>query len=171
MSATIQQIETELGRIAQLVEEAGGTAERDTLVVHTPISLLAAGEVLQNWAYPQTYFIADRAYEVKSIREVHDTLQTSADGASLQVVKHTGTTAPSIDWDGLALIQDVAYTGSAFTIRGFNLKGIAVNTVSSGTLTNKVSSLTLAAGDRLVWGINGTIASTFVALTTVLKKI
>ena len=168
---TLQELETELSRIAQLVQEPSATAERDTLVITTPISLLSAGELLQNWAYPQVYFIADRAYRITGIKEAHDTLQSSADGASLQVVKHTGTGVPSIDWDGLALIQDVAYTGSDFTIRGFDQKGIAINTVTDGTLTNQVSSLTLAAGDRLVWGINGTIASTFISLTTVLRKV
>ena len=169
--ATIQELETELSRIAQLVQEPSATVERDTLVITTPISLLSAGELLQNWAYPQTYFIADRAYEVLSIREVHDTLQDSADGAALQVGKLTGTDEPSIEHDGLNLITTAAYVGSAFTLRGFNLKGIAVNTVTSGTMTNMVSTLRLAAGDRLVWGIHGTIASTFISLTTALRKV
>lgn len=169
--ATIQELETELSRIAQLVQTPDATAERDTLVLTTPLALLASGEVLQNWAYAQTYFIADRAYEITSIREAHDTLQTSADGAALQIVKQTGTTAPTLDSDGLLLIPTVAYNGSGDIFRGFDLKGIAVNTVTNATLTNQVSSLRLAAGDRLVWGINGTILSTFVSLTTVLRKV
>jgi len=171
MSLTNTQLENELSRIAQLVQEESATAERDTLVITTPIPLLAAGELLQNWAYAQTYFIADRAYLITSIREMHDTLQTSADGAALQVAKMTGTDAPSIEHDGINMITTAAYTGSAFTLRGFDLKGIAVNTVTNGTLTNQASSLTLAAGDRLVWGIHGTVLSTFVSLTTVLRKV
>lgn len=162
MSLTNTQLENELSRIA--VSEAA-----DSIVIQTPIALLAAGEVLQNWALPQVYFIADRAYEITSIREAHDTLQASADGAALQVVKLTGTTAPSLDSDGLLLLT--ASNGGTDIFRGFDLKGIAVNTVTNGTMTNQVSSLTLAAGNRLAWGINGTIASTFIQLTTVLRKI
>lgn len=163
------QIENELSRIAQLVQDASATPERDTVVVTTPIPLLAANDLLQNWAYPQVYFIADRAYQITSIREVHDTAQTAADGASIQITKLTGTTAPGAS--ELNLITDIAYSGSARTDRGFDQKGIAANTVTSGTMTNKVSSLTLAAGDRLAWGANGTIGTTFISLTTVLKKI
>ena len=169
--ATIQELETELSRIAQLVSVAGDTVERDTIVLTTPIHVRAIADVLQEQGYPQTYFIADRAYEITSIRAVHDFAQTSADGVSLQVIKQTGTTAPTLDSDGLTLITDVAYTGSAFTIRGFDMKGIAVNVVTNATLTNQVSSLRLAAGNRLVYGINGTLQSTFVSLTTVLRKI
>lgn len=162
MGLTNRELENELSRIA--VSEAA-----DTIVIQTPIALLAAGEVLQNWGLPQTYFIADRAYEITSIREAHDTLQTSADGCSLMVSKVIGTTAPEAAT--LHLITDVAFSGEDNVYSGFNLKGIAVNTVTSGTMTNQVSSLTLAAGDRLVWGINGTLVSTFVQLTTVLRKV
>lgn len=169
MPSTIQQLETEVSRIAQLVQEDSATAERDTVVITTPLALLATGEVLQNWGLPQTYFIADRAYRITSIREVHDTLQTSADGCSIQITKLTGTDVPGES--ELNLITDTAYSGDDRTDKGFNLKGIAVNTVTNGTLTNQASSLTLAAGDRLVWGINGTLVSTFVSLTTVLRKV
>ena len=168
--ATIQELETELSRIAQLVQEASATVERDTLVISTPIDLANEGiDFLQEEIGPQTYFIADRAYLITSIREVHEKTQAAADGASIQITKNTGTVAPgSSDTN---LITDIAYTGSARTDRGFNLKGIAANTVTSGTMTNVVASLTLAAGDRLVWGANGTITTTFITLSTVLRKV
>jgi hypothetical protein len=162
MSLTNTELENELSRLA-------GVDAVDSVVIQTPIVLLATGEVLQNWGLPQVYFIADRAYEITSIREAHDTLQTSADGCSLMISKVTGTTAP--DAATLHLITDTAFSGEDNVYKGFNLKGIAINTVTSGTMTNQVSSLTLVAGDRLVWGINGTILSTFVQLTTVLKKV
>lgn len=162
---TNTEIANELSRLAQ-----ENTSSSDPLVISTSIALLAAGEVLQNYGYARTYFIADRAYDVTSIREAHDFAQTSADGAALQVVKQTGTTAPTLDSDGLLLLTDVAYDGSGDIFRGFNLKA-AVNTVSNATLTTTATSLRLAVGDRLVFGINGTIATTFISLTTVLQKV
>src|SRR3989337_1320434 len=115
------QIENELSRIAQLVQEDSATSERDTIVLHTSIYLNPTADELQISGYPRTYFIADRAYEITSIREVHDTLQASADGAALQIAKLTGTTAPTIEHDGLNIITTAAYVGSAFTLRGFDL--------------------------------------------------
>ncbi len=162
MGATLQEMEA-FGKVLNDLVLA------DRTIVPLDLWLSAAADQLQISAYPQVFFIADRAYQVESIREVHDTAQTSADGASLMVSKVTGTTAPNAT--DLNLIDDIAYSGSAVTFKGFNLKGIAANTVTNGTMTNQVSSLNLAAGDRLVWGINGTIASTFIGLTVSLKKI
>jgi|SRR3990167_495856 len=168
--ATINELETEVSRIAQLVQEESATAERDTLVITTPIRmLLPVTDFTEQLARPQTYFIADRAYRITSIREAHDIAQTSADGCSLMVSKVTGTTAPNAAV--LHLITDVAFNGADNVYSGFNLKGIDANTVTNGTLTNQASSLTLAAGNRLVWGVNGTISSVFVSLTTVLRKV
>ena len=161
---TNTEIENELSRLA--VRDAA-----DNMVVSTPLHIKAIADVLQEQGLPQVYFIADRAYLVTSIREMHDYAQTSADGVSLQVSKVTGTTAPTIGSDGANFITTTAYAGGDFTIRGFDMKGIAVNTVTDGTLTTIASSLTLAAGDRLVYGINGTLQSTFVSLTTVLRKV
>ena len=167
--STHQELEEEISRIAKLVQEPSATEERDTVVITTPIPLLAAGEVLQNWILPQTYFIANRAYLITSIQEVHDTAQTAADGCSLQVVKNTGTVAPGSS--DINLITNTAYSGSGRVDKGFDQKGIAANTVTTGTLTNQVASLTLAAGDRLVWGMNGTASTTFISLTTTLSKV
>lgn len=162
MTTTINELETFAKTLNDLIDA-------DRTIVTVPLYIKAIADELQVSAYPQTYFIADRAYEVTSLREVHDTLQASADGASIMISKVTGTTVPSSAT--LHLITDTAFSGTDNVYKGFNLKGIAVNTVTNATLTNQVSSLTLAAGDRLVWGANGTLNSTFVSLTTVLKKI
>lgn len=162
MNATQQQLENELSRVAQ-----ENTA--DYVVVNTPIDIWNADILGTSQARNRVYFVSDRAYEIVSLTYVHDTAMTSADGASMMVSKLTGTTAP--DAAILNLITDTAFSGTDNVYKGFNMKGIVVNTVTSGTMTNLVSSYTLAAGDRLVYGFNGTISTTFISLSTVLKKV
>lgn len=81
----------------------------------------------------QAFFVATRALIVKTISEVH---ATAAGGAStLTVIKDTGTTAPG---SGTSLHQ----SGS------FNLNATA-NTVQNATVATTITTVSLAAGDRL----------------------
>jgi len=98
-------------------------------------------------ATDRVFFIANRAYQVTAIKQVHS---VAAGGASkLQVTKDTGTDAPGAGTDLL--------TNNTNT--GFDLNATA-NTVQSGTLTGTVASLQLAAGDRLALDFANTIQST-----------
>jgi hypothetical protein len=86
-------------------------------------------------------FIADRAYEVVSIKEVHGT--AGGAGAAVVAKKCTGTQAASA---GAAL-----HTGS------IDLTATA-NTVITPTLTATAADLVLAAGDRVALDFSGTIS-------------
>ncbi len=107
-------------------------------------------------ATDRAIFLADRAYLVTAIYEVH---AVAAGGAStLQVTKDTGTDAPGAGTD---LLQST----------GFNLNATA-NTVQTGTLITSTASLTLAAGDRLSIDFANAIQSTAgLAITVVLRSI
>jgi hypothetical protein len=174
MSASIPQIETLLKEVKDAVTGAYlpvvtviqvGVPEATTVVYNQD----GGGGAYIQGQYCKTYFIADDDYEVVSINEVHENAITSADGASLMVSKLTGTTAPTAAI--LHLVTDTAFTGDDCTLKGFNLKGVAANTVTGATMTNVVSSLTLASGNRLCYGINGTLNSTVITIQTMLRRI
>lgn len=158
MTATLNELEAQAKAISDLV-----TADRVVISERYAIDNLAVVQQV-----PTAYFLADRAYEVESISEVHDTAQGSADGASLMVTKNTGTQAPGAS--ETHLITDTAFSGTDNVYKGFNLKATA-HTVQNATMTNQVASRLLAAGDRLVFGFNGTLSTTYLAVTTVLKKV
>lgn len=86
-------------------------------------------------------FIADAAYLVTAIREVHGTASSSG---TLQIEKLTGTTA--------------AGSGTNMMTGTINLAATA-NTVVSGTLTATTATLTLAVGDRIGGVLGGTLTS------------
>lgn len=86
----------------------------------------------------QSFFIADRAYQVTRIDFVHAVAESTAATLYAQVVKDTGTNAPGAGTDLL----------TNNTNNGFDCKGTA-NTVVNGTLTATTASLQLAAGNRL----------------------
>lgn len=105
-------------------------------------------------ATDRAFFIANRAYQITAISQVHS---VAAGGAStLQVTKDTGTTAPGAGTD---LLQST----------GFNLNATA-NTVQNGTLTATAADLLLAAGDRLSIDFANTIQSTAGLVVTVSLK-
>lgn len=161
--ATIQQIEEQLSELAKV---------QDKVTIVTPIDILTtASDGLQPAFH--TFFIADRAYVIDEIREAHQTAQTTADGSSLQITKCANTVVPG--QSEINIIYSAAYVGTDYTYRGINQKydGNTFQTykVSDGSMTNKASSITLAEGDRLVWGCNGTLASTFITLSTTLIKV
>jgi len=103
----------------------------------------------------QAIWIADRAYEVSDMSEVHGT----AAGAALKglLTKDTGTTAPGA---GTALQTDN-------TNAGFDLNGTA-NTVQVGTLST-LRARTIAPGDRIGWkhsaAIGASLANVCATLT------
>lgn len=94
------------------------------------------------------FFIADRAYQVVSIKEVHGTAGTDAGAVTLNVEKLTGTQALDA---GTALLTDN-------TNAGVSLKATA-DTVQTGTLTATTASLQLAAGNRLALKDAGTLTN------------
>ena len=96
----------------------------------------------------QSVFIADAAYNVASIQEVHGTASSSG---TLMLEKLTGTTAPG--------------SGTASLTGTMSLSGTA-NTVVSGTL-NADASIVLAAGDRLGLKFAGTMTSLANAVVTI----
>ena len=104
-------------------------------------------------ATDRAFFIANRAYQVTAIRQVHS---VAAGGAStLQVTKDTGTTAPG--------------AGSDLLSSAFDLNATA-NTVQTGALTATTADLLLAAGDRLSIDFANTIQSTAGLVVTVSLK-
>lgn len=86
----------------------------------------------------QSFFIANRAYQVTAVREVHAVAETTAASLKIQVTKDTSTDAPGAGTDLLTNNTNTGFDGKA-----------TANTVQAGTLTGTVASLQLAAGDRL----------------------
>ncbi len=97
----------------------------------------------------QVFYIANRPLIMTSISEVHS---TAAGGTStLDVTKDTGTTAPA--------------GGSALGQAAFNLASTA-NTVQNATLNATITTITLAAGDRLAVKFNNAIQSSVGVVVT-----
>lgn len=90
----------------------------------------------------QAFWIADQAYTVNSITEIHAT----ADGAVLTgtITKCTGTQAPT--------------AGTTLMSGSFDLNGTA-NTLQTATLTSTLADLEIAAGDRLAFVPSGAVTS------------
>jgi hypothetical protein len=107
----------------------------------------------------KAFFIADRAYQVTAIGEVHSAAGTNGSAVNLQVTKDVTTDAPGAGTDLL----------TNNTNAGFDLKGTA-NTVQAGTLTATTASLQLAAGDRLSLDFAGTLTTLAGVLVTVTLK-
>ncbi len=107
----------------------------------------------------KAFFIADRAYQVTAISEVHSAAGTNGSAVNLQVTKDVTTDAPGAGTDLL----------TNNTNAGFDLKGTA-NTVQAGTLTATTASLQLAAGDRLSLDFAGTLTTLAGVLVTVTLK-
>ena len=101
-------------------------------------------------AVDTTFFVATRACIVKTISEVHS---VAAGGTStMTVMTDTGTTAPGA---GTSLHQ----SGS------FNLNATA-NTVQNATVATTITTVSLAAGDRLsVHWLNAIQSTTVICVT------
>ena len=131
---------------------SGGTATLNAVVSNTTVSAAAdgiranntilPGEMVVNWPITKaaitsgdinsTMFIADDAWNITSIEEVHSAAETTATTMNINVMKTTGTNT---------LAQGINVTTATI-----NLKGGA-NTVQTMTLNS--SYLSLADGDRL----------------------
>ena len=92
----------------------------------------------------QQFFIADRAYQIMSISEVHAVLGTDGGSVVVQVTVDTGTDAAGAGTD-------------VITSTGFNLKATA-NTTQVATLLNTAVPY-LLAGERLSVDFAGTLTS------------
>jgi hypothetical protein len=86
----------------------------------------------------QSFFVADRRYQVVGVRFAHAVAETTAATLRVQVTKDSSTNAPGAGTDLLT------NTSGA----GFDCKATA-NTVQTGALSTTLSDLKLAAGDRL----------------------
>lgn len=108
----------------------------------------------------ETFFTADRAYQVVSVTEIHATAGNDAGAVNVQVTKDTATDAPGAGTDLL----------TNNTNAGFDLKG-AANTLQTGTLTATTPSLQLAAGNRLSVDFAGVLTTLAGVQITVLLKL
>lgn len=94
----------------------------------------------------QTVFIADDAWQITKIEEVHTVAQNTAypNTGSLSVMKCTGTQAPG---SGSALHNTTMYLNST------------VETVVTPTLNAATGALNLADGNRIALNFNGTMTT------------
>lgn len=100
--------------------------------MHIPVALTATDVT-------RTVFIATRPCRLKAVSTIFGTASSSG---TLQLSKDTGTTA--------------AGAGTALLTGTIALSGTA-NTVSTGTLSSTVATITLATGDRIAIVIAGTM--------------
>ena len=110
------------------------------------------GEGTPQKAYTQALFVANRAYKVTAIRQVHSTAGTDGGSVTVSVSKDTGTQAPG--------------AGVGLLTAAFNLKA-AVNTVQTGSLSATEADLKLAAGDRLAVVFGGTLTAVAGVVVTI----
>ena len=105
----------------------------------------------------QHFFVANRAYQVTAVREVH-TVAESGGTLGIAVKRCTGTQAPA---SGTAVLQ-ASFNGVA-----------TAETVQAGTLSATATDLQLAAGDRLALDFTGDVAGELsgVHVTVSLKAI
>lgn len=95
-------------------------------------AIVAAGAAAAD--YDGRMFIADRAYTVAAVRELHQTAGSDAGAVTLMVKKVPSGTA--------------AASGTDVLSAGINLKATA-NTTQSGAIHGTAANLTLAAGDSI----------------------
>jgi hypothetical protein len=107
----------------------------------------------------QAFFIADRAYEVLAVYEIHAVAGNDGGAVNLQVTRDTGTNAPGAGTD--LLINNAN--------AGFDMKG-AANTLQTGALTATAASRRLAAGNRLSLDFAGTVTALLGLTVTVVLK-
>jgi hypothetical protein len=159
-------ISQDAATFSALVTMTGGLAvDADELtvggVIVSPTKLVSVNCVANGACVDQQFFIADRAYQVTAINEIHAVAGNDAGAVSLQVTKDTSTNAPGAGTD---LLTNTAGAG-------FNMKSTA-QTVVAGTLSVTASDLQLAAGDRLSLDFAGTITTLAgVTVTVTLKAI
>ena len=102
----------------------------------------AAPQTVANWGNP--FFIADRAYQVVTVRERHTTAGTNGSAVSVMLTKAASATAVG--------------TGTACLSAGIDLKATA-DANQSGSLNSTPGNYQLAAGDSLFAVLTGTPTS------------
>jgi hypothetical protein len=107
----------------------------------------------------QMVFLADRAYEIVGITEIHAVAGNDAGAVNMQVTKDTGTDAPGA---GTNLLTNN-------TNAGFDMKGTA-NTLQTGDLVTTAGALNLAAGNRLSVDFAGTVTTLAGVMVTVVLR-
>lgn len=123
--------------------------------IFLPIAAFISGADAATAANYGSIFIADRAYEVLAISEVHRTAGTDAGAVTLNLEKCTSGTAPD--------------SGVTLLATAFDLKA-STNTPRYGTLTATKSNLLLARGDRLILKDSGVLTGVAdVAVTVILR--
>lgn len=118
-----------------------GALDTSTQIVLVPLYETVAQTGLGATSTSMTVFVANDAYIVDGVKEVHGTASTSG---TLQVEKATGT-------------QAVA-SGTNILTGTISLAGAAA-TVLSGTLVSNPNTFTLASGDRLNLIFAGTMTN------------
>ena len=128
----------------------GGVKLGTAVVLEVPFR--AAGDLVDQWA-----FIADRAYQVTAIKEVHTVASTSG---TMLPRKITDTSAPG--------------AGAGATVKDFLTAALntntAANTIQTGTLSATGSDLQLAAGDKIGIKTGGTATGLAGGLLTIVMK-
>lgn len=103
-------------------------------------------------AFDKNVFIADRAYQLVSVEEVHGTASTSG---TLDIEKCTGTTAPG--------------SGTSMCTGTLSLSGTA-NTTVAGTLSSTAADTKLADGDRIAFDFSGTLTNIVGCVVTIVLR-
>ena len=126
----------------------GGVIVPQKMIINVPINTSDVD---------RSVFIADDAWQITKIEEVHVTAQNTAfpNTGSVTVTKCTGTTAPG---SGTAMHNATSY-----------LNGSA-NTVVTPNLTGNTPDLVLADGNRLGLNFNGTMSTFANGLITIHMK-
>lgn len=102
----------------------------------------------------EIFFIANKAYEVTAVKEVHVTAGSDGGAVTLNIERLQGT--------------ETSGNGDALLSAGINLKGTAA-TVQSGTLVT-TAVVELTAGDRLGIDVTGTTTAVAGMVVTVSLK-
>lgn len=147
LKARLLFVDTDTNELVFGAASSGQTLRRVPRYVPVQFWMLANASLAD-----QAFFVADRAYTVVAIKEVHSVAGTDGSAVSLQVVKDTATDAPGAGTDLLSA--------------GFDMKGTA-NTVQSGALAASAATLKLAAGDRLAVDFAGTLTTLAGVVVTV----
>ena len=129
---------------------AGGVKVATTVTIS--VELLAAS--VDKWV-----FIANRAYEVVSIEEVHSVVGGAS--AAVKARKVLNVSAPGAS----AGANVVEFATAAFDLTA------AVNTVQTATLSATASDYQLADGDKIGLDFSGTLTGLVGVLTITLKAI
>lgn len=144
------------GATAAISTADGLTVNSDIVPVRLEISVSCVANAA---CVDQAFFIANRAYQVMAISEVHAVAGDNGGAVNLQVTKDTSTNAPGAGANLLTNNTDA----------GFDLKGTA-NTVQTGTLSGTLGDKQLAIGDRLSLDFAGTVTTLAGLVVTVSLK-